>query len=236
MNGQESITRLSSLEIGRTAASASLTSLCLGRDPERESRWLAWGCSISALFLVVGLSGINRQTPPPSHSDQPRQIVPVVFTAVPATSSAGAELPAAEPRPVTEARNPPPLPVVAVVGPQVGSEAPVSAATLLTPAAQAPLPPVPSATATQAVTRFNPGTADTPQPDYPGLALRRGYEGTVVVQFTVAASGRIEAAQLGQSSGFAVLDDAALETVKNRWRFPPGAVRHHFVEIVFQLK
>ena len=54
--------------------------------------------------------------------------------------------------------------------------------------------------------------------------------------FTVEPSGEISKVELAQTSGFTVLDDAALNVIRNRWRFAPGTLRQHFVEIVFQLK
>ena len=86
--------------------------------------------------------------------------------------------------------------------------------------------------------RFNPttGTNTLPQPTYPDIARRRGHQGTVRVHFTVAPSGEVVKAEVGRSSGFNVLDDAAVEAVRNHTGFGPGGLRHHFQEITFQLK
>lgn len=75
-----------------------------------------------------------------------------------------------------------------------------------------------------------------PQPAYPEFARRHGYQGKVVVNFTVAASGEVVTAEVGQGSGFKMLDEAAVEVIRSRWRFRPGEVRHHYVDIIFQLK
>ena len=86
--------------------------------------------------------------------------------------------------------------------------------------------------------RFNPttGTNTLPQPTYPDIARRRGHQGTVRVHFTVAPSGEVVKAEVGRSSGFNMLDDAAVEAVRNHKGFGPGGLRHHFQEITFQLK
>ncbi len=59
------------------------------------------------------------------------------------------------------------------------------------------------------------------QPEYPLLARRRGYQGRVVVAATVLSSGEVEFASLVSSSGYDMLDDAALEAV-SAWRLLPA--------------
>jgi len=59
------------------------------------------------------------------------------------------------------------------------------------------------------------------QPEYPLLARRRGYQGRVVVAASVLSSGEVEFASLVSSSGYGMLDDAALDAVK-AWRLLPA--------------
>ena len=61
----------------------------------------------------------------------------------------------------------------------------------------------------------------TPQPAYPAAARRRGEEGDVLLKVEVLADGRVGRAEVEGSSGFALLDEAALRTVRN-WRFRPA--------------
>lgn len=63
--------------------------------------------------------------------------------------------------------------------------------------------------------------AYTPRPEYPDRARREGSEGTVLLAILVDAEGRPERIVLNRSSGFASLDTAAQETVK-QWRFRPA--------------
>ena len=58
--------------------------------------------------------------------------------------------------------------------------------------------------------------------DYPAIARRREQQGTVTVKVLVGADGSVERAEISDSSGFDSLDDAALETVRSRWRFVPA--------------
>jgi len=58
-------------------------------------------------------------------------------------------------------------------------------------------------------------------PAYPEQAERRGIEGTVVVKFQVLADGDVGDIFVEKSSGFPVLDEAAMQAVKS-WTFYPA--------------
>ncbi len=60
-----------------------------------------------------------------------------------------------------------------------------------------------------------------PPPRYPRTARRRGAQGTVILSVYVDAQGRVANLWIFESSGFRVLDNAALEGVK-KWSFEPG--------------
>ncbi|MBI1953168.1 MAG: energy transducer TonB [Candidatus Omnitrophica bacterium] len=60
-----------------------------------------------------------------------------------------------------------------------------------------------------------------PAPAYPWAARLRGWQGTVVLRVSVAASGLPERVEIAVSSGHAVLDQAALEALR-AWRFVPA--------------
>jgi protein TonB len=53
-------------------------------------------------------------------------------------------------------------------------------------------------------------------------ARRLGLEGEVLLRVFVAADGRPTDVVVLRSSGHAILDAAAVETVRNRWRFIPA--------------
>jgi TonB family protein len=78
------------------------------------------------------------------------------------------------------------------------------------------------------------------QPPYPDSARAGGEQGTVLVAVYVRPTGRVGKYRVVQSSGFADLDDAAVERVLG-WRFVPAtrdgdAVSDWTtVRIVFQL-
>ena len=60
-----------------------------------------------------------------------------------------------------------------------------------------------------------------PKPPYPDLARRQGYEGTVRLTVEVLASGCVGEITIKKSSGYEILDQSALMTVK-KWRFTPA--------------
>lgn len=67
----------------------------------------------------------------------------------------------------------------------------------------------------------NASYLEAPPPRYPPLAKKRDQEGDVFLLVTIGADGRPEAVALHASSGFALLDRAAIEQVQRRWRFRP---------------
>lgn len=60
-----------------------------------------------------------------------------------------------------------------------------------------------------------------PPPGYPRISRRMGEQGTVIVRVFISTQGLPEKAEVRTSSGFARLDQAALDAVQ-RWRFVPG--------------
>ncbi len=63
---------------------------------------------------------------------------------------------------------------------------------------------------------------NNPPPVYPAIARRREQQGTVTIRVLVGIDGLVQHAEIAESSGFDVLDDAAIETVRRRWRFVPA--------------
>jgi protein TonB len=59
---------------------------------------------------------------------------------------------------------------------------------------------------------------------YPRLARLRGWEGRVVVKFTLGPDGRVEQVSLQDGSPHEVLNEAALDLIRSRKRFeaPPA--------------
>lgn len=71
------------------------------------------------------------------------------------------------------------------------------------------------------ITEAEPLYKVNPEPSYPKMARKRGYQGTVILSVLVNKDGRVDNLWVFESSGYNVLDNAALEAVKE-WLFEPG--------------
>ena len=89
------------------------------------------------------------------------------------------------------------------------------------PPAPVAAPPAPAAPAPVTPASANAAYLKNPAPEYPPLAQRRGWEGTVLLRVQVLPSGKPGEIQIQKSSGRQQLDDAALNAVK-RWSFVPA--------------
>ncbi len=236
------------LDPPRYALSDDLARLCLPQEYREAHRRLAWANSICALFLVIGLTGLRPVPLKIRELVAEPDLVPVIV-----------QQPEEEEPPKPTAETPPeeppdPLdiitdqPVVATVvaadASTVAFAVPVQGPVILAPARFAAPPPSDLQARpgpASAPTRFVPSNEDwggRRQPEYPGLAVRRGYQGKVTLEVVFAADGALTEAQVRTSSGYKVLDDAALEHVQQhlRLRNPPGEVRRHLLDIIFQLR
>lgn len=120
------------------------------------------------------------------------------------------------PRPVVKARQP------AAVAPAPPTEE--------IPAATEPGKPIPSPGGSQT---GSPDSAETirqpavplyrrnPPPTYPRMAKARGYQGRTLLKVLVGPDGRVKEIAVADSSGYAVLDEAAVKTVR-QWLFEPA--------------
>jgi periplasmic protein TonB len=66
-----------------------------------------------------------------------------------------------------------------------------------------------------------PIAGQSPPPEYPAVARRRGCHGTVMLRLVCDADGHVIEVTLLQSSGHAILDDAAIAAAR-RWRLAGG--------------
>lgn len=67
-------------------------------------------------------------------------------------------------------------------------------------------------------------------PKYPLLARRRNYQGTVLLEVLVTREGKVGSVRLARSSGFEMLDKAAIKGVR-KWLFHPGKRGDELVEM-----
>ncbi|PPS25276.1 energy transducer TonB [Pseudomonas amygdali pv. morsprunorum] len=115
--------------------------------------------------------------------------------------------------------------------PEVAPQVPEMTIELTSPTPPAPEPPppeppppapaAPPAPAKESAAVSGLASLGNPPPEYPGLALRRSWEGRVILRIKVLPNGRAGAVEVTKSSGKPVLDEAAVEAVRN-WKFIPA--------------
>ena len=66
-----------------------------------------------------------------------------------------------------------------------------------------------------------PAYLHNPHPPYPEPSRKAGHTGVVILRVSVGVSGRVAAVNLIKSSGYSLLDDGALTTVRS-WVFRPA--------------
>ena len=69
--------------------------------------------------------------------------------------------------------------------------------------------------------RTSPDLAGNRPPPYPAAAYRAGIEGSLVLRLTISAAGDVERVELVRSSGHAILDAAAVHTIR-AWHARPA--------------
>lgn len=84
-----------------------------------------------------------------------------------------------------------------------------------TPASTTPVAPV------TVLPSSNAGYLNNPAPAYPALSRRLGEQGRVVIRVLIDKDGKPQQGDIGQSSGYARLDQAALRAAMD-WRYVPG--------------
>lgn len=216
-------------------------------SPVQVATLVLWlGC------LSVGALGLLWTYPRPV---APAKIPPPVVAEVlhvelthdplppPDVSPAGANTPPPL-QPMAAAPSAPALAVVAEPSAAVAFALPVEGATRVVPLSEAgharssaPAESTAPAAATgvQSLT-YGQGEGKQPAPRYPVRARNAGQEGTVVVRFSVGENGRVLDATAATPSPWPLLNDEAVRTVRELWRFRPGAVRLCEVAIHFSLR
>ena len=78
------------------------------------------------------------------------------------------------------------------------------------------------------------GSEKNPHPTYPLIARKKGWEGRVVLQTDVDKEGNVKFIRILESSGFKVLDDISIETLK-KWKFKPAKLGNKFVDDIVDI-
>lgn len=180
----------------------------------------------------VRLSLAMFQPPAPLEAPAPVEPAPAQEVAPPQAVPESPAAPPPEPKPVRSrpARPAPPkpaapalepLPVQSGAAPELAVSPPaVPPVPVEPPPLTQPVLPAPDPALEEGYRARIRQTIDAHK-HYPRLARRLGHEGRVVVAFTIEADGRLAGVRVVESSGSELLDEAALEAVREAAPFPP---------------
>ncbi len=73
------------------------------------------------------------------------------------------------------------------------------------------------------------GSKKNPHPPYPMIARKEGWQGKLILNVFVNKNGKVKNVELLKSSGYKVLDNVSLQTVKT-WSFKPAQLGKRYVE------
>ncbi|RVU03646.1 energy transducer TonB [Novosphingobium umbonatum] len=202
--------------------SPSSRSYASGHDQGRGKAFFASAVAVGVLFSAMVAMNVAPElkherhvvtmdlsvTPPPPPPQSVPQPEAAQTAAVAAQAAAPVEQVAAPVAPVSLSVEQPSAPVAA---PQPIAPAPVVAAAPAAPAR--PAGPAEGGDLSAKMVSFV-------APSYPLESRRKREEGTVVLSLLLSAEGRVADISVSSSSGFARLDNAALEAVR-KWRWSP---------------
>ena len=80
----------------------------------------------------------------------------------------------------------------------------------------------------QSSATYKIGSVKNPHPTYPLIARKKGWEGKVIIQADIDKEGNVSKIKILESSGFKVLDNVSLKTLK-KWKFTPARIGNEFV-------
>lgn len=81
----------------------------------------------------------------------------------------------------------------------------------------------------QSSASYRIGSENNPHPNYPFLARKKGWEGRVIIQANIDKKGNVKFIKVSESSGFKILDDVSVKTLKT-WKFKPAMLGSKFVD------
>ncbi len=189
---------------------------------------------VSCLLHLWVFAWLQQPADRPPPETEPRVVELTLLRPAPPPPAVQAPAPPPPPEPAVAPKPTPPKPVAkpaprpkprprpkpAVAPPPVVNPAP--AVPTLAPV-QAVAPVVTQAPPAEPV--FVPATraASTrnPKPEYPMIAKRRGWQGTVLLEVEVKENGRPGSVKVRESSGREILDQSAIRTVR-LWLFNPA--------------
>lgn len=183
------------------------------------SRWLLF-VAVLAISIHVGIAWYASRHAPAAKVSPRKHEVEVQLVQPPKPLPPKIEPPnPPPPKPQVKRQTLPQIQTAVPDAPAVDStpaEAPVAVAPVSAP----PTPPPPEPEVVTAPFG-RAGYLNNPPPQYPNLAARNGWQGTVLLKVRVLSTGRVDEVEVQKSSGFKLLDEEAKATVR-AWQFTPS--------------
>ena len=199
-----------SLLVSAAAHALLAAALCICLDNVRQSPAL----DLSAVEISFA-DADSAETPPSLPSPPPpEESVPPPEPPPPQPQEESVPLPEPPPPPPQEESVPPPEPPPPPQEESVPLPEPP-------PPPQEESVPLPETAPKQAKIDAPPRPVKSIRPDYPKTARQRGEEGDVVLALSIDERGRVNRAEVAETSGFAELDAAAVRAAE-RARFVPA--------------
>jgi TonB family protein len=203
----------------------------LYRPAPRWQAWAAIGGALAIHFAAVAIASIHPKEEIMDLSDIPEATVEMSIEQQP-------EPPQPTPPPEEEPPPPPPPEAIPEQKPEFVEEKPTPppknpptnkpVAPIAKPKPVGPIGPM-SMSSAKAV------AVSAPRPEYPYEARRSKITGSGVCVMTVdSSSGSVTSADMAQSTGSPILDNAATSAFR-RWRFKPGTVSRVRTPITFTM-
>ena len=222
---------------------SDIAQFCLPAANRDANRKLAYVNSICLLFLAVGIAGLNppkleQKIPEPVQEFMPAEIVQ---PPEPPKVEPQPEQEQPEQQPDTPVEMPQIATVVAADPSQVKFAVPVEGPVVFAPAKFAQPPPAsPPKPATRTVVKMTGAEGGTfPAPKYPPAALEQRLQGSVTLIITVRPDGLVETAEVTKSSGSVILDRAAMQQAKTKYKYLPistSELRYFEKDVEFRLQ
>ncbi|MCU0557516.1 MAG: energy transducer TonB [Desulfobacterales bacterium] len=228
--------------------SAAVHAAVLWCDPGVHRQPPALSGSQAPIVVSLAYTGVEKEAAavsrksaplPPTSEPKPKPPQPAaaIKRAAPSKKAPSPTPPASAPQPVVQAEPP----AIAAAQPEVTRQA---AAASTRPSAGPAAPaqagnPAPSRNGIQTSSPTTAGNIlipaaplyrQNPPPPYPRIAKARGYQGRTLLNVLVGRDGRVLDAAVAASSGYGLLDEAALKAVAE-WIFEPAKRGDEAVEM-----
>jgi protein TonB len=199
----------------------------LYRPPPRWHVWTAIGGAVAIHFAAVAIASIHPKEKIVDLSDIPEAAVEM--------SIEQQQEPQPTPPPEEEPPPPPPPEAMPEQKPEFVEEKPTPPPKQ--PPSTKPVAPIarPKAVGPMSMSSAKVMAVSAPRPEYPYEARRSKITGSGVCVMTVdPGSGSVTSADMAQSTGSPILDNAATSAFR-RWRFKPGTVSRVRTPITFTM-